>query len=232
MVPTMSGQPSPSSRPSTPRGVGRPSRLSRDLVISTALELLDEIGLESFSIGKLAKRLGASPMSLYTYFPSRDAILEAAADQAFRHFAPPPPGQKWQDFVLAWLHAISDHFKRFPVALKVIAWGEQLSAGWLGAWMPVVRILSEQEADEVRLSRAINWFSHASIGFIQGHVSGPRRIGALPNGTLDGLMEADRALLDTVHRHLDGSDMRWVLDFGFRNIVAGLETLLADARRP
>ncbi|MBN9576941.1 MAG: helix-turn-helix transcriptional regulator, partial [Alphaproteobacteria bacterium] len=44
-----------------------------------ALALIDEAGLDGFSIRKLGARLGVEPMALYHHFPSRPAVLAAVA---------------------------------------------------------------------------------------------------------------------------------------------------------
>lgn len=53
----------------------------RDRVVLAALALVDEQGLEPFSTRKLGARMGMQAMSLYHYFPNREAILDAAVDR-------------------------------------------------------------------------------------------------------------------------------------------------------
>ena len=209
------------------RRVGRPSRLSRELIISTTLDMLDEVGLEDFSVAKLSKRLGASPMSPYTYFVSREALLDAVADEAFLLFNMPERSDRWQDFILAWLQAITWHFERFPVALKVIAWDEHISTGWLRVWLPVLHVLAEQEANDERLALIVGWFSNASVGLIQAqlHRSGDGR--EILDNELEFLTPNDRKLLKTIYRHAPPQRPQ-MLELGFRNIIAGLEGLFAS----
>ena len=49
--------------------------LSSELIYTTALRLIDEDGLESLSMRKLAGELGVTPRSLYHYVPTKDALL-------------------------------------------------------------------------------------------------------------------------------------------------------------
>mgnify|MGYP001113890453 FL=1 len=53
--------------------------LSQSLIVDQALALIDEAGLDGFSIRKLGARLGVEPMALYHHFPSRPAVLAAVA---------------------------------------------------------------------------------------------------------------------------------------------------------
>ena len=213
--------------PRNRRGGPRP-RLSREIFISTALELLNEGGIEQFSITKLGKRLNATAMSIYTYFPSRDALLEAAADHVFALFTPPPEVDCWQEYMLAWVNAIIRHFERFPAALEVLAWDEHVSASWLRAWIPAARVLRRKQPDLDRLAVITDWFLVTTIGFIYAHLRGTKRLAAYPEGVLDGFDEEDRELLIGLqqrHLHPDESQR---LRIGFRNIVSGLEALLSE----
>ncbi len=210
------------------RSAGRPSRLSRAQVIAAALNLLADDGLEGFSVAKLGKRLGASPMSLYTYFPGRDALLEAVADEAFKSFSPPSPQADWRDYVREWLREVAAHFEQYPIALRVIVWEDHLSAGWLRAWLPLVRTLAAVQPDAERLAAALSWFSHAAIGLINGRIMAPRDIADLDEDVAGAFSEEDRRQLRILQRHDRARDDRWVLAFGFDNLVSGLERLLVE----
>jgi TetR/AcrR family transcriptional regulator, tetracycline repressor protein len=64
-----------SRRPGPKRG------LSVDQVVEEAFALLVDGGVAGFSMRKLASALGVTTMALYTYFPSRDALIEHLADE-------------------------------------------------------------------------------------------------------------------------------------------------------
>jgi AcrR family transcriptional regulator len=49
----------------------------RDRILTAAMDLLEEAGMVGLSIRKIGKRLGVSHMVLYTYFESRNAVIEA-----------------------------------------------------------------------------------------------------------------------------------------------------------
>ena len=60
---------------------GRPPRLSRDAILMAALDMLErEPGL-AFSLNGLARALKVTPMALYTYFGSRDDLLQALTER-------------------------------------------------------------------------------------------------------------------------------------------------------
>lgn len=81
------------ARPSSPL-------ISRELAVKTALELIDEEGYESFSLSKLARRMGVRTPSLYYYFAGRDEVLEVAARELLTEgpVPPYPANGEWQEW--------------------------------------------------------------------------------------------------------------------------------------
>lgn len=64
--------------------VGRPRRLSTPEIVTTAIELADEQGLEELSMPKLATRLGVGTMTLYGYVQNKEDLLDRIAEQIFQ----------------------------------------------------------------------------------------------------------------------------------------------------
>ncbi len=56
--------------------------LSRERIITAALELVDAEGLEGLTMRALGRRLGVEAMAIYHYFPNKSALLEAMATAA------------------------------------------------------------------------------------------------------------------------------------------------------
>jgi AcrR family transcriptional regulator len=56
-------------------------------LLAAAHALVREEGYEGLTIRKLAKRVGYAPMSVYSYFADKHAILHAIADDAFQTLA-------------------------------------------------------------------------------------------------------------------------------------------------
>lgn len=84
------------------RHVGRPTEpvLDRQLIVATALELIDEVDLDGFSVRELARRLNVSPASLYYHFQDKDDILEAVVRLAVKDVKAPRQQPTWQQFVM------------------------------------------------------------------------------------------------------------------------------------
>jgi AcrR family transcriptional regulator len=54
--------------------------LTRERILQAGLRLIDEQGLEAFTMRKLAQELGVDPMSMYRHFENKDALLDGVAD--------------------------------------------------------------------------------------------------------------------------------------------------------
>jgi AcrR family transcriptional regulator len=82
---------SPSARPR--RRTTRPPEIAmmigfwrRRVLIDAALQLVGEGGPEAVSVREAARRAGVSPGAPFRHFPSRDALMNAVAEEAQRRF--------------------------------------------------------------------------------------------------------------------------------------------------
>jgi TetR/AcrR family tetracycline transcriptional repressor len=69
--------------------------LSHAVIVSTALELIDERGLDALSLRQLASRLGVQAPTLYWHVASKAALLDAVSDAIMDEAlaALPEPGE-------------------------------------------------------------------------------------------------------------------------------------------
>jgi TetR/AcrR family tetracycline transcriptional repressor len=75
--------------------------VDREAIVSVALDLLDETGLDGLTVRRLAERLNVKNPALYWHFPSKRALLDEMAQllQARQDFGPPRPGESWQQWL-------------------------------------------------------------------------------------------------------------------------------------
>jgi TetR/AcrR family tetracycline transcriptional repressor len=77
--------------------------LDRDAIVTTALRLLDEVGIEGLSTRRLAAELGIKSASLYWHFKDKNELLNEMSGVMFGE-ALLPPNVDGDDFVWdAWL---------------------------------------------------------------------------------------------------------------------------------
>lgn len=99
--------------------------MNREIVVSEALDLLDEVGLDTVSTRRLAKRLGVEQPSLYWHFRTKKDLLAAMAEAAMApHTAAPlpMPDDDWRDWFL-------DNARSFRRTLLMRRDGARLHAG-------------------------------------------------------------------------------------------------------
>ncbi|MEU5848828.1 TetR/AcrR family transcriptional regulator [Saccharopolyspora shandongensis] len=78
----------------------RPTKrpLSLELIVRTALELLDSEGLDAVSMRKVAQRLGTGAASLYAYVRNKDELHELMLDLVIGEIRVPElDPEKWQE---------------------------------------------------------------------------------------------------------------------------------------
>jgi TetR/AcrR family transcriptional regulator, tetracycline repressor protein len=86
-------------RQQRPRGT-----TTRESVVSAALDIVDQVGVDGLTIRAIASAVGAPPMSLYTHFANKEELLDLMyAEMAHRLYADSGK-QTWQTELLALTH--------------------------------------------------------------------------------------------------------------------------------
>jgi len=80
--------------------VSRRVRLTRQRVLRAAVELADQIGIDSLSMRRLAEELGVVPMALYKHVANKEELLDGMVDVVVAEIDPPPSGDTdWKSSV-------------------------------------------------------------------------------------------------------------------------------------
>ncbi len=99
--------------------------LSRDRIEAHALELIEEQGIDLFSIRKLAERLGCQAMSIYNHFPSKAHIFDALMARVLGSIPIPDrsltPAQRLREFAQSW-RALARESPKFYLWLSICQW--------------------------------------------------------------------------------------------------------------
>lgn len=81
------------TRQPTPR-----PQLSREVIIDTAMKLLDADGLDGVSMRRVAEELGTGPASLYAHVANKEELLELLLERVVREITVPEPDPaRWQE---------------------------------------------------------------------------------------------------------------------------------------
>ncbi len=77
----------------------RRTTLSKDRVITAAIALADRIGIEPFTIRKLATELDVKPMTIYHHVANKEAILDGMVDVVFGEIDRPSEDLDWKQAI-------------------------------------------------------------------------------------------------------------------------------------
>ncbi|MGI5231013.1 TetR/AcrR family transcriptional regulator [Actinoallomurus sp. CA-142502] len=91
--------PPPWRRPQKPARQRRP--LSQELIVETAMRILDAEGLDALSMRRVAMELQTGPASLYAHVANKDELLELMIDRITGELdVPAPDPDRWQEQVV------------------------------------------------------------------------------------------------------------------------------------
>jgi TetR/AcrR family transcriptional regulator, tetracycline repressor protein len=104
------------------RGGSAATKLSRDLVVETALAQIDRLGPQGLSMRSLALELRVEAMSLYRYVHGKEDLLEGVVASLMGDLTArldEAEAEHWQGFLQAVAHGVrriaTDHPKAFPL---------------------------------------------------------------------------------------------------------------------
>lgn len=192
-------------------------KLSRELIIETALAQIDESGAQGLSMRSLAQRLDVEAMSLYRYVHGREDLLEGIVALLMGNLTESLDNdlaEHWQGFLQTVAHEVRriaiDHPKAFPLVAT-----RHPAAPWLRPPLRSVEVvntflttLSEQGFTDAQAVGAYRSFSSFLLGqlllesAVRGAETGPveepldEGDAAIPQGdgekNLDGAPEVRR----------------------------------------
>ena len=143
-------------------------KLTRETVVSAALDLLDEVGLDAISTRQLARRLGIEQPSLYWHFRNKEELLVAMAEVAMTpHAEAPLPGEAtdWRE----WLRENNRSFRRTLLMRRDGARlhaGTRPPAGQMGKIMRKVAYLVESGLTEHDAKMAMHATGRFTVGSV------------------------------------------------------------------
>jgi AcrR family transcriptional regulator len=93
---------------SSPRGRG--PALTREQVLTAALEIIDEGGVEALTMRRLGQALDRNPMTIYRHAADKDALLDGVVEQGLAELVIPPASgsdgnQDWEQVLRHTAHA-------------------------------------------------------------------------------------------------------------------------------
>jgi AcrR family transcriptional regulator len=164
-------------------------QLSRERIVTAAVDLIEREGAEAVSMRRIAAELGCGVMSLYNHVPSKAALLDAVAAHVISGIEfPVLPEASWQDQVRAQARAFRTIARTYPRCTLVVVSRPATSSTGL---RPIENALGTLRGagfggrDAVLIMRAF-------VGFILGSLL--REVGGLMTGEDGDLLAAGQHL--------------------------------------
>ncbi len=216
--------------------------LTRDRIITTAIEFVDRRGLTALTMRRLGKELRVEAMSLYRYVNGREDLLEGIVDRMVEHLHLRPddgqlgPADGWQAY-LQWLaHGVRSLAIEHPQVFPLIA-TRHPAAPWLRPPLRSLRLveefltmLIERGFSDERAVMAYRAFSSFLLGhlLLEASVLGARTAPAeepLDEGDSD-VPNADQDVDLQDYPHLQRLESRLSEDHAHAEFERALEDLL------
>jgi AcrR family transcriptional regulator len=204
----------PEPESSAGRGTGaksaaRPARLSREIIVNSALTFLDREGWDALTINALATQLGTKGPSLYNHVDSledlRRTVRMRVIDDIITMLARVAEGRVGDDAVLVMAGAYRSYAHHHPGRYSAftrmpLSGGDdpEFTAATRGAAAPVMAVLSSYGLDIEHAFYAALEFWSAMHGFVLLEMT----------GVMDDIVDTDTVFSDMVLRLAAGMERR------------------------
>ncbi|MFI2352559.1 TetR/AcrR family transcriptional regulator C-terminal domain-containing protein [Streptomyces sp. NPDC019443] len=201
-------------------------RLDRIRVASTALRLLNEVGLEGLTLRAIAKELDVKAPALYWHFKDKQALLDEMATEMLRRMAADiqesDPSADWRAGLAAAMRGLRKHLLRYRDGAKVYSGTHFTDMSYAGPMEAHLRMLTGAGFTPAAAARA--WLT--AYSYTIGYVIEEQAMGPDPATGTEGYDLAARAerLAEYPLAAAAGEEMFAGRDAGFE---AGLAAVVA-----
>lgn len=130
-------------------GKGPKPGIGIERIVAAAVALASAEGVGAVSMGRVAKELGVSTMSLYRYVAAKDELYILMQEEAVGlPPAPPPPGTGWREALTAWARAQREVFHRNLWVLRIPISGPPATPNSVAWWDRGLAALADTGLDE------------------------------------------------------------------------------------
>ncbi len=223
----------------------RTQRVTRDLLLDTAMRIVDTEGLDALTMRKLGRQVGADPAMVYRSFTDKSELVEALADRLFGQVrgressAGLPPAEQSRPAELEQLRLVAHGIRRALLAHPALV-------------MAAIRRPPRQEATLHGLDAGLGLLLAAGLDpeaaakgyqavlfYTLGFAALEAPFAAAPDGGVHDQADTHAVLADlpaddypniaATLPHLYGPDLTAQFDHGVRLLLAGLRAQLPTA---
>lgn len=218
--------------------IGRPKAgqepLNRDRILTAALRLVDEQGMQALSMRRLAAELEVDPMAIYYHLPNKRAILGGLVERVFAELRLPlAKGGAWPEQVRAVAQAYHGLAKAHPnLVLYLVTDRESAAVAALELNEALYEALAAAGLSPQMIVRASDLIVDYVNGFALAEVSGPvgqttewQELSVLLDEHSPDQFPAMRYVLSS----LTGEDLADGFEAGLDIILAGIAAIAGNS---
>jgi AcrR family transcriptional regulator len=222
--------------PSTATDDSPRTPLTSARVLAGAVALADEIGIEAFTIRKLANALDVKPMTIYHHVANKNAILDGMVDLVFDEIDRPPTDADWKSAMRQRAVSARAVLARHPWAAPLMESRTSPGPGTMGHHDAVIGCFRRGGFSVAMTAHAYALVDAFIYGFALQEANLPATEGEEMADLAETVMEpfpaADYPHLTeftTEHVLRPGYDFGKEFAFGLDLILDGLETMVATS---
>ena len=191
--------------------MARPSDPDLDVqrIVSAAVDIFEESGLDAVSMRSVSNRLGVSPVPLYSRVGNKEALIDAIADRLLVDLAPASAGdESWEEYAARWARALRARLGQARDSRLILSLGRH---AYVEASVPVMAAMRSSGFAPDAAMQACRMLMWAVVGFgaVETGVAplGKRRNGGRPGGDPTGV---------------DGAEIDALFDLQIRYVIEGI----------
>lgn len=207
---------------------GRRAAFSRDAVVRAGLEVAAGLDGGNLSLTSVARSLKVTPMAIYTYFASKDELLQAMSAALLESFTIEIPKRSGPiEKVEIWAYAMRAHFQKHPPLIGMLSWDSHASVAWMNQSKVLFEALRELGLDGQQVAETTLWAWNAIMGAILAelmHKQTPPRMTDAEFAELDPAIRANVQLIRDFVKASDYYDRFFTFHIGrLKDAIAQLD---------
>jgi AcrR family transcriptional regulator len=175
--------------------------LDPDEIVTAAVEIFQEAGLDAVSMRSVSSRLGVSPVPLYSRIGNKDALLGAIAERLLADLAPPSDDDEpWDRYAVRWARELRTRMGSARDSRLILSPGRE---AYVEASRPLIEAMRRDgfATDAAVLACRLLMWATVGFGAVENGAQPPRgsRRGARPGGDPGGVDAAESDALFDLH---------------------------------
>ena len=216
----------------------RPQRITRDLLLDAAMQIVDAEGLEALTMRRLGHAVDAVPAMVYRFFTDKSQLVEALADRLFAQardhhsgVEPPTAGARWPaelERLRQVAHGIRRALLAHPALVAAAVRRPPRQEATLRGLDAGLALLLAAGLDPEAAAKGYQAVLFYTLGFaaleapFAAAPDGGVQDQAATHAVLAGLPAADYPTIAVAVDHLSGPDLTAQFDHGLHLLLAGL----------